>query len=214
MKLQSLLLITLLFSTAAFAAKEKNPEEITFAAGGQLGLNFSSASITNPTINPSGRTGLALGGFLEIGLTEMFFLQPEMMYIQRGAETIVTVGTTTTSKLMFNYLEFPMLFKVKYPDYVLKPYAFIGPNIGILVAASFEQTQSSSTTIVERDIRSTSENFNFSLDLGIGAEYPILDQVDGQFSIKYSHGLTDVTTTSDNWKNTGWAILAGAKYRL
>ena len=115
---------------------------------------------------------------------------------------------------MFNYLEFPMLFKVKYPDYVLKPYAFAGPNLGILLAANFEQTSSGSTTTVERDIRSTSENFNFGFDIGVGAEYPVEEKIDAQFSLKYSNGFTDVTTTSDNWKHRGWAFLAGAKYRL
>lgn len=213
MKTNILVLSIFFFALSASAADKARKGEVSLIPGFELGLNFANATVTSPTTNVSSRTGLIFGGNLEVGLTENFFVQPGIRYIQKGAESVSTVaGSTVTTAFNFDYLEFPVLAKAKLADGDFKPFAFFGPSFGVLLSANLDSTANSRTT--STNISSNTENTDFSLLFGVGGEYPLNKTMDLTASIGFSLGLTDVNTTSVSWKNTGTQLLAGAKWNL
>ncbi len=111
------------------------------------GVNFSSwygaevqqvtdASGTTETLDPyedcSRKTGLNIGGFLGIKLSEWFEIQPEILYSQKGMKKLFSrkmipnqpSSWEVTNKI--GYLEIPLLFKISL-------HSLFGINIGNLL---------------------------------------------------------------------------------
>ncbi|MBC7364539.1 MAG: PorT family protein, partial [Candidatus Aminicenantes bacterium] len=58
------------------------------------------------------KMGLVGGVFAEVGLAKGFSLQPEVLYIQKGAKISVSEGEITgTVKFNVDYIEIPVLLK-------------------------------------------------------------------------------------------------------
>ena len=62
------------------------------------------------------RLGLLAGGFLDVALNDVFSIEPEVLYSQKGAEV---EGTGANSDLegsfKVDYIEVPLLLKVRVP---------------------------------------------------------------------------------------------------
>lgn len=85
------------------------------------------------------RTGFAGGGFLRLGLGGPLEVQPELLYVMKGAKTRndVTDGSGTligTADLtyQFDYLEIPLLLRVTIPA-AGRPSLLFGPSLGVKV---------------------------------------------------------------------------------
>lgn len=83
--------------------------------------------------------GPTIAGVLEYGVNDNFALQTELAYTRKGFQTNVgtdinlfnvplPVGVTAESR--FNYLELPVLAKVKFGNELMKGYVMAGPSVG------------------------------------------------------------------------------------
>ena len=85
------------------------------------------------------QVGFCGGIFVEINFGRILTIQPEVLYTMKGAEATIEDGEITgTGKLRFDYLEVPILLKVRIPTGSLHPFLFAGPAIGFNVKATFE----------------------------------------------------------------------------
>ncbi len=84
---------------------------------------------------------------IEIGIGDMFAVQPEIMYGSHGfkldessttTEGNVTVRSSAEGKLKANTLEIPLLAKVKFGSETLKFHALAGPSFGFGLSGKFE----------------------------------------------------------------------------
>ena len=178
------------------------------------GVNFANAIIEGVSLSPSKRTGMMLGGLIEINISDAISIQSEVLYVQKGAEFSVSVGglsTTTTWK--FNYIEFPILFKEKYGSSSFKPYIFFGPYLGLRLNA--ESEVKFGTQSLTLDLKNSTESTDFGLDIGLGGEYSVSEKTALSGDVRYSAGLSDIDKSSViSWRPTGIQILLGVKFGL
>lgn len=112
-----------------------NAQSFGVRGGGVLsGLN-------GETINESdmkAKGGFYVGAFVEIPIGTMFALQPEVIYSQQGAKwKFDAFGESHSATLNMNYINVPVMFKVKLGNLALLG----GAQLGFLVSdPSINQT--------------------------------------------------------------------------
>lgn len=132
-----------ILAIGAFAAGLVLPQ--TAAAGVKFGIK-GGANIANVNGNFSDTisdwkttVGFCAGIFLELNFGRILTIQPEVLYTMKGADATIDDGTITgTGKLRFDYLEIPILLKVRIPTGSIHPFIFAGPAFGFNLKATFE----------------------------------------------------------------------------
>lgn len=180
------------------------------ALGIEGGLNLANVSIT-PSQTSNSRTGLIVGGILDVGISSNIGIQGGLRYIMKGFQ-VTNAGVTFTDKL--NYIEVPALLKVKFPLTEVKPYLVGGPVLGIRVSASEEQSNGTQTADV--DASSAYESIDFGLLFGGGLDFKVAAKTDLFIQGGYSFGLSNIwkQTTTVTVKNYGIQFTGGVKFRL
>jgi len=119
----------------AFAVLLALPQ--TSAAGIKFGLK-GGANIANVNGNWNdalgdwkSTVGFCGGIFLELNFGRVLTIQPEVLYTMKGADT-------GDGKLKFDYLEIPVLLKVRIPTGTIHPFIFAGPAFGFNLKALIE----------------------------------------------------------------------------
>lgn len=161
--------------------------------GFQIGPNFASGSYTHsnyPGSKVSDETGF-FGGFLvAFKLSDVFYLQPEINYIQKGVgldPLLYSSNGSSRGDIELDFFEIPINVIAKFGKEQWIPFLLIGPSLNFLNSA--EKTKdisgysSSNTKVSELEI---------SLNLGIGAEHTINPGLDFFAMIRYSLGLVDI----------------------
>lgn len=206
---RSFFIVSMLIASHVISGFGQTPVSLGLRAG----LNFANASTEGVSLSTSTRTGLVLGGLLEIGLSDAIFIQPEIFYIQKGAEfTISGGGQSATVTWKFDYIEMSALLKAKFGSTEFKPYIFGGPNIGINVVAEAEGKSGTQSQTV--DLKNLIESTDFAFDIGVGGEYSMNEETSLVGDIRYSLGLSDIDKSESSWKSTGVQIILGVKFSL
>ncbi|MFI5253586.1 MAG: porin family protein [Bacteroidota bacterium] len=207
--MKSLITVILMLCLASIAFSQ-TPMSI----GGQVGLNLSNLSF-DPSItpSPSTRTDFGVGALLEVGVSEMFFIQPELMYLTGGAKFDYTGGSST---FKYDVITIPILVKAKFTAGDIKPYVFAGPEIGFTMKSELENdpTSGTSTTVDQKD---STESMNLSVDFGAGAEYNLDAKTSLFGDLRYSLGLTNLSkaaSATEKIKTTGFQIFVGVKFGI
>ena len=158
----------IILSIALFAFGFSNAQETKF--GAKLGMNISN--ITSEGLSTSSLVGAHLGGFAEVGISDKFKIQPELLFSMQGAKV-------EDSKTKLNYINLPVLAKY----YVVDKLAVIaGPQVGFLMSAkeTFE-----SESLDAKDFYKT-----ISLSFNIGASYDLTDNI--FVDVRYNLGLSNI----------------------
>lgn len=92
------------------------------------------------------------GIFANIGLTDMFAFQPELIYSQKGAKSPAIIANGDVTRRL-HYLDVPLAFHINADGLFFEA----GPQVGFLLVA--QDKYGSATTTIDRS------NFN-TLDLG------------------------------------------------
>ncbi len=104
------------------------------AAGVRFGLK-GGANIANVNGNWDealgewkSTVGFCAGVFIELNLGRILTIQPEALYTVKGADA-------GEGKLKFDYIEIPVLLKLRIPTGPLHPFVFAGPAFGFNLKA-------------------------------------------------------------------------------
>ncbi len=205
MKNLNYLVIVLLVSLLYTNAKSQS-----LAIGIEGGINISNINVT-PTITTSSRTGLIIGSLLDINITPTITVTPGIRYIMKGASNI-SDGITFTQKV--NYLEFPVLLKVKFPLTEIKPYLAGGPVLGIQLSATEDQTNG--TQSASADISNLVETIDFGLLFAGGMDFKVATKTALFVQFGYQFGLSNIlkNSTTTTIKNSGIQITGGVKFAI
>lgn len=148
-------------------------QDVSIQAGGKAGLNFGwfSGDDWDPDDNGVG-LGLTLGGFVEIGLSEQFAAQPEILFFtQKGKQKGEILNEDYTAVTRINTIQVPLLAKALFPVDDGTLYGVLGPSIFLAVG------DVKTTVEVDGDKDSSTDapdnRLLFGLALGAGYEYPI-----------------------------------------
>jgi hypothetical protein len=189
--------------------------QTTFAVGPRVGINFASCSL-DPAItgaDKGGRTGMIFGATAEVGFSNMYYVVFEPQYVQKGFSVSAQNGKATYA---FNYMDLPLYFKVKFLHGKVRPYAFLGPDLGIKLSANVktELTGQSATDSDFGDVIGS----DFSLDFGGGAELAVAPKISVIGDVRYMLGLKNVYSNANqpnqSIKTGGFAIMFGALFGL
>lgn len=153
------------------------------------------------------RTGFMIGGFVLVD-AGFVAVQPELMYIQKGASQEQTInGTAVTATVKLDYIEVPFLVKLQAPlEEGITPSVFAGPTLGLNVNA--EAVGEAEGESVTEDISDDVSGTDFGLALGGGVD---IDFSAGTLmgDIRYGLGLTSVDDGDASIRNRGFMITAG-----
>lgn len=154
--------------------------------GVKAGANF--ANLVGDTDGIDGRTGLHVGGVINVGINEWLAIQPEVIYSMQGYSG-EEMGVDFTGKL--DYVNIPIM-----ADFTIAEGFSLqgGPQIGINVTSKEEAG----------DIEVESDAESLDIGTGIGAQYEL--PMGLFFQARYMVGLTDVFDTDGEFSNKNSVI--------
>ena len=153
--------------------------------GLKAGMTSANLKITSggESSTFTSKIGYYAGAFAELGISENFAVQPELVYAVLGAQSKFD---SETSKLHLNYVNIPLLAKYKSNGF----FAVAGPQIGILVSAKDSDGESGKEFYKSTDISgvigagyTTMGGFGFDARYQIGFGNIVKD-TEGEGSVK------------------------------
>lgn len=116
----------------AFAAMLVCPQTATagvkFGIKGGANIANVNGNFTDALGDWKSTVGFCGGIFLELNFGRVLTIQPEVLYTMKGADA-------GTGKLKFDYIEVPILLKLRIPTGSLHPFIFAGPAFGFNLKA-------------------------------------------------------------------------------
>lgn len=158
------------------------------------------------------RSGFMIGGFALIDLAGPIDLQPELLYVQKGAKSEIEFSFggqthTSTTTLKLDYLQVPLLAKFQLPvTGPMSPNLLAGPNLGFNISATTESEAGGESESEDIDgISGTDFGFTIGggIDFGLAGNSATID-------LRYELGLSDLPDEGEaSIKNRGIGITAG-----
>jgi len=183
--------------------------------GVKVGLNM--AKIYGEDVVDEGldfKMGFCAGGFITLNITEMFAIQPEVLYTQKGFKAEGEEdGVTVKMIASGDYLEIPLLVKLSLPTPgIVKPNLFVGPFMGFNIRAKVKGEHDGEPS-PEVDIKDITKDTEFGLVLGGGADFS-LPTSKITFDVRYTLGLTtlDDSGYEEDVKNGVISLMVGYSF--
>ncbi len=181
-----------------------NAQEVEFGIKG--GINIATITEDIGFVSFDNRTCFHFGAVAEIGISEKFSFQPELLYSCQGADYSVTDDFDEPTKaiatfegtIKVDYLNIPLMAKY----YVVERLSLeAGPQVGFLISAKDEFGGE------EEDIKDFVKGIDFGVNFGIGYK------LDGglNFGARYNLGLSDA---NDNTEELGDATLKNGVFQF
>ena len=172
-----------------------NAQEVTYGVKAGLnvaGLNFSEGD------NPDSKIGFNVGGFVEIGISEKFSVQPELLFSAQGATQKIE---NTDLNWNLNYINIPILAKY----YVAEGFAIeAGPQIGILASTNIKGDGESI------DVKDQLETIDFAFAAGFSYKF-----TENFFAnARYNFGLTNILKDCGDLTAKNGVIQVGVGYKF
>jgi hypothetical protein len=173
--------------------------------GVKAGLNLASQR-QGGFIQEGAQTGFLAGAFFPIPINEMFTLQPEVLFFQKGGkkqrESEGGGGNQVATKL--NTLDFVLVSKIHLGDLnTLKPHILFGPYVSYLLSGKYIYGGGDFEEDIE-DYHKLELGYTLGLgtDLNLGAYRIYVDA-------RFSHALSDIHNTPTAIWNKGFSFSAG-----
>ncbi|UOQ66780.1 porin family protein [Hymenobacter volaticus] len=188
--MKKLLFSLLLLVGSVGAVQAQSDVSLGLKAGGTLS-SFSGKQATNDK-NTFGFHG---GAFANIGFTDLFAFQPEVIYSQKGAKYLSNDITTR-----LNYVDVPLAFHVNAGGLFFEA----GPQVGFLLAA--KRKTGNTSTDIKNDYNTVDFGYLFGLGyqrksgLGIGLRY------NGGFTNIEKSITSGPTTVQNNIRNNAFQL--------
>jgi hypothetical protein len=173
-----------------------NAQDIKY--GAKIGLNIANRPAE---ISSKALLGINIGGFAEFPVSDVFSIEPELLYSMQGNKIYSSSNSgsstySSTGKVSLSYIVLPVMVKYYIADKISLE---AGPQIGYLLAASYDRTTENSIggVITSTSTSSTDKSGLRSIDLGInfGAGYKVSDNI-------YA-GFRSYLGTSDTYDPSG-----------
>lgn len=170
-------------------------------AGAHIGKQTYDSDFAD--ISLDSKVGLDLAILVELGISEIFAVQPELHYIQKGTKTDV-FGTEVSTVL--NYIDVPILGKLNFGENV-KFIVEVGPSFGYAISGKNKAGDDSEDIDFDEE---GYERFEVSGVIGAGVSLPVMNESALFIDIRYILGITNIAEDEDfSAKNTGFNIGVG-----
>ena len=186
------------------------------AASAQLGIKVGGnmAKITGADAQDIEETlktkvGFMGGIFLALNFGSVVTVQTEVLYTMKGATFEYTeLEDTYTEKLYGDYIEIPLLLKLRIPTPGIQPFVFAGPSVGFKLREKLT-INGEDIPLEEKILKNNDYGAIFGAGLNIGRHF-MLD-------VRYSMGLQKVIDTVGgeeplDIKNGVWGATIGIAF--
>lgn len=166
--------------------------------GIKAGMNIADMQDHSP-VDTDSRIGFCGGGFLSLGLGDIFVIQPEVLYTQKGVKWDIVPIWRELGQVTYylNYVEIPILFKVVLPiKGVVKPNLFLGPYFARNINGTYKME--TSVTSEEFDYDEFTKDADRGIVMGGGVDFLLKKGkivLDGRYALGWittsEYGLDD-----------------------
>lgn len=190
---------------------------INFGVKGGISLaNISSVPETFAGYKWETKRGLAGGAFLEIGLPGPFSLQPEVLYVQKGAKISVAEGEVVgTFKANLDYIEIPLLLKFNlFSGGLTVPSIYAGPFYGFNTKAEFVFS-SPGYPDQKEDIKDDIKDSEYGLTFGLGLTQKlgiVKITLDARYDLGLSNNVEPTVVEPSSIKTRTWLFMIGIAF--
>jgi len=205
---------------ASLAAPQASAQNIKLGVKGGVNIADLGGSDVGDTKTKS---GLIAGAFAEFMIGDMFAVQPEVLYSQKGTKA---AEAGVDAKLKLDYIEIPVLLKVNIPIEGSKvhPNVYAGPALAIKSSCKLSGSDGSVSIDLDCDdpliVDAIGEEFpikstDFGLVFGGGISFDV-GGADVGVDVRYNLGLTkilDVDPSTDT-KNKVISIMGTVGFKL
>jgi opacity protein-like surface antigen len=197
---------------AGLALPIRAASQVTLGLSGGLSI----ASLTGDDVDEDlgSRTGMNVGGFLELPLADIVWLVPGVYYVQKGASSDNPDG-----KIKIDYVEVPLLLRVGVSQ--RSPVGvnlFLGPTFAFQAKCEFEfgSITGSCESQAASDFDAT-KKFDLGLAVGAGLSFAVSPNVSFLTNAMWDLGLMSIDdSAAENdvkneaiWLNVGLAFRPG-----
>lgn len=202
-------LLAVLCLLPSLLVAQGNPRMTGLTAGFNLS-RFGGEDVNDVTTD--GRVGLAVGIFGSFLVSDAFAFQPELLFIQKGADFVAEDGTGGAFRL--DYLQIPLLGRLRFStgEGGVVPFVTFGPAIAFRIGCDGGVNTPTGFISQECDDISPSgvAGTDFSLIGGAGVEVSNLI-----LSVRYDYSFSQLNLLPEVQKvyNRGFAIMAAYGFR-
>ena len=122
------------FFAVALAMALTSSAMAQLSIGPRAAVNFSNAAFdSDQEVNSGNLLGFAFGVAAEIGVSGSFSIQPEVLFSQSGfilKDEFELLGEPVDLNVRYNYLQIPLLAKLKFGSGATVFNVFAGPHVG------------------------------------------------------------------------------------
>ncbi len=191
----------------AIVALAASPTYAQVTGGFKIGVNFADLDQSDEETDDNNldkRTGLAVGGFVEVPVAPGFSFQPEFLYSQKGAKFEDFDGEDVTIK--YDVIQIPLLAKFNFgaSDAPVQGFVVAGPGLAFRTKAEIDYDV---TDEFDEDIEDETESFEFSGIVGAGVKFGM-----ASVEMRYDHGFTNLNSVEGDTfeiKSRTFSILFG-----
>ena len=197
---------------AAFAGLLALPQPAQ--AGVQFGIKAggnmarpTGLDAQDPAAALKSKVGFNGGIFLAFNLGKVVTIQWEALYTMKGA-TYVALDDSFTDKLYADYIEVPLLLKLRLPLPVVQPFVFAGPSVGFKLQEKLE-SNGEDIPLTEKMLKNNDYGAIFGAGLNLGRNFMV--------DVRYSLGMQKVINTIEgevqpDYKNGVWSGSIGIAF--
>jgi hypothetical protein len=184
------------------------PAAAAIQFGIKVGGNIAKptgADTDDPVATLKSRVGFTGGIFLAFNFGRILTIQPEIVYTMKGA-SYVALDDSYTDKLYADYIEIPLLLKLRIPLPVIQPFVFAGPSVGFKLS---EKVERDGVPISDVLFKNNDYGAIFGAGVNLGRNFMI--------DVRYSLGLQKVIHTIEgevepDYKNGVWSGTIGIAF--
>lgn len=175
-------------------------------AGGSM-AKPTGLDAQDPLATLKNKVGFTGGLFLAFNLGRVVAIQWEVLYTMKGA-TYVALDDTYTDKLYADYIEVPLLLKLKLPLPIIQPFVFAGPSVGFKLQEKLE-SNGAEVPLTEKLLKNNDYGAIFGAGLNLGRNFMV--------DVRYSLGMQKVISTAQgevqpDFKNGVWSASLGIAF--
>ena len=215
----SLIVLGCAFIPSVAAAQKSGDMTIGIMAG----VNYATVNQDpqSSEVTFAYKVGFVGGAFLGIQVNDVFSIEPQALYSQKGSKVKGTgANTSLEGGIRITYIEVPVLVKYWIPvsDSQMRPFVFAGPEVEFKVSCTAEGAILAVTGSSDCDKTGTEiklKSTDFGATAGAGIQFKMGNQ-DVRVDARYTLGLTDINDTGDTRKikNRAFAATVGLGFPL
>ncbi|MGZ5495492.1 MAG: porin family protein [Candidatus Aminicenantales bacterium] len=161
----------------------------------------------DPMATLKNKVGFNGGVFLALNFGRVVTIQWEALYTMKGA-TYVALDDSYTDKLYADYIEVPLLLKLKLPLPVIQPFVFAGPTVGFKLQEKLE-SNGEQVPLTENLLKNNDYGAIFGAGLNLGRNFMV--------DVRYSLGMQKVISTvqgsvQPDFTNGVWSASLGIAF--